>query len=260
MKIELKLVDRNGGEKFSFLGEDEIAVMSDVCYEEGDALQLVADGECTLEVLLDECLGSALVHYKAPYSLTIPFEEKKTSYSPRSFAEGRKYFRVRVVSDKEKRNYRNLVFNPYDWHGNDGLYPHSKANVETRGEAVFASRNAMDGIVVSDSHGNYPYASWGINRNPEAEMHIDFGRPVRIDRVVFYNRADFPHDAWWTEGTVEFSDGEEMVFSFVKTGRAQAFDIKEKVVTSLTIKKLVKADDPSPFPALTQIEVWGEDA
>ena len=34
----------------------------------------------------------------------------------------------------------------------------------------------------------------------------------------------------------------------------------ERVITELTLEKLKKADDPSPFPALTQIEVYGREA
>ena len=33
-----------------------------------------------------------------------------------------------------------------------------------------------------------------------------------------------------------------------------------KEITSLKLHSLIKADDPSPFPALTQIEVYGEEA
>ena len=140
------------------------------------------------------------------------------------------------------------------------MYPHTYANVETRGESVFASRNAVDGLIAADNHGGYPWSSWGINRNPDAEMTVDFGRPVDISRLVFYNRADFPHDAWWTEGTVTFSDGSSVTLPFVKKDGAQGFSVEKKGVTSLTISHLIKADDPSPFPALVQIEAWGRES
>ena len=47
------------------------------------------------------------------------------------------------------------------------------ANVETRGEAVFAARNAIDGIYENDAHGIWPYQSWGINRDPNAALTLD---------------------------------------------------------------------------------------
>lgn len=41
---------------------------------------------------------------------------------------------------------RNLAKNVMDQHGETNCYPHASANVETRGEAVFAARNAIDGV------------------------------------------------------------------------------------------------------------------
>lgn len=40
-------------------------------------------------------------------------------------------------------------------------------------------------------------------------------------------------------------------------GKGQSFDLGGFVITSLMLDNLKKADDPSPFPALTQLEVWG---
>jgi len=77
---------------------------------------------------------------------------------------------------------------------------------------------------------------------------------------VIYLRADFPHDAWWTQGTITFSDGSELVMNFEKRGDAQSFKFPEKEITYLKLHSLIKADDPSPFPALTQIEVYGTEA
>ena len=63
-------------------------------------------------------------------------------------------------------------------------------NVETRGEAVFAARNAIDGVYENDAHGIWPYQSWGINRDPNAALTLDFGRPVTIDELRLTLRAD----------------------------------------------------------------------
>lgn len=59
---------------------------------------------------------------------------------------------------------------------------------------MFAARNAIDGVVANDSHGRWPYESWGINMQDDAELTLDFGRAVDFDRIVLYTRADFPHD------------------------------------------------------------------
>ena len=86
-----------------------------------------------------------------------------------------------------------------------------------------------------------------------------FGRAVLIDQLTFYLRADFPHDAWWEKASVTFSDGESASFSLQKTGAAQSFPVAPRQVEWIRLHDLKKADDPSPFPALTQIEVWGAD-
>ena len=61
------------------------------------------------------------------------------------------------------------------------------------------------------------------------------------------------------KGDAAFSDGSKEVLHFEKTDRGQVFDIAPRPVCWLTFDKLIKADDPSPFPALTQIAVFGKD-
>ncbi len=152
---------------------------------------------------------------------------------------------------------RNLALNPYDASSVKGIYPHASANAQTRGQAIFAPRNAIDGIAVSNKHGFYPYQSWGINKDPNAALQIEFGGSVDLDTLVFTLRADFPHDSYWTEGTVAFSDGSSEHLSFTKTGAPQAFPIRKNNIQWLRLHNLIKAQDGSPFPALTQLEAWG---
>jgi len=44
-----------------------------------------------------------------------------------------------------------------------------------------------------------------------------------------------------------------------KSAKAQSFALPPRIVEWIELHDLIKADDPSPFPALTQIEVWGRD-
>lgn len=99
---------------------------------------------------------------------------------------------VRKAMKEEIMSYRNLAENVWDQHGDVNCYPHASANVETRGESVFASLNAIDGVTVSESHGQWPYESWGINRRDDAAWKVEFGRPVEMNKLVIYTRADFP--------------------------------------------------------------------
>ena len=128
---------------------------------------------------------------------------------------------------------------------------------KTRGEAVFAARNAVDGIYENDAHGTWPYQSRGINRDPNAALTIEFGRSVTVDELRLTLRADFPHDSYWTQATVAFDDGSREVLQLTKTAAPQVFALAPRTVQSLKLFELKKADDASPFPALTQIEVWG---
>lgn len=91
-------------------------------------------------------------------------------------------------------------------------------------------------------------------------MKVDFGRRIRTDKVVLYTRSDFPHDNWWTKITLNFSDGSSQEFSLEKSSKAHVLTFPEKEITWVELCKLIKADDPSPFPALSQIEVYGYNA
>lgn len=56
------------------------------------------------------------------------------------------------------------------------------------------------------------------------------------------------------------SDGSQITPDFVKTGARQTVDLVPRTVRWLKIGQLIKdEDDPSPFPALTQLEAWGRD-
>lgn len=214
------------------------------------------------DIMIDPGVGPALVYAtKETVRYTIPFYEKKLGHNPLAFIGNRHYSRVREA-DACELGYRNLAVNPMDLPGMEGLYPHASANIETRGEAVFAARNAIDGICATQSHGDWPYASWGINRDPKACLKLEFGRPVDIDEIRLYTRADFPHDSWWTEGTFTFSGGEKLTVQMEKlVAEPHIFrGIGQKKITWLTLDELKKADDESPFPALTQIEVFGTDS
>ena len=116
--------------------------------------------------------------------------------------------------------------------------------------------NAIDGVIAPEDHWRWPYQSWGINRRDDAAWKLEFGRTVEMDKLVIYTRADFPHDNWWEKMTVTFSDGSVEVLDLVKGGTAQIFNIK-KNIEWLEVSNLIKADDPSPFPALTQLQVYG---
>ncbi len=258
MKIE---IIRNNEAIASSQGEGSCYLVFQEAYQEGDRIVFTPEGGGFVTLQFDAVLGRSTLYTKGDaFSMDIPFGQKHMCYHDAVFAGAMHFLWARTAYEWEWKGYRNLSLNPYDCHENAGLFPHSKANIETRGESVFASRNAIDGIVASNWHGLWPWASWGINRDPEAKLTLDFGRPVTSDRIIFYTRADFPHDAWWTQGTLSFSDGSELVVPLEKKDGPQEITFPAKTFSSLSLDRLIKADDPSPFPALIQLEVYGKEA
>lgn len=260
--IAIKVMDKDGYTKSVSRGEDFVSLVHTMAYVEGDHIDLEISGRekgLFLHVQFDDALGSSLCYLTGSVCYEIPFGEKRISYSPKAFMGDMHYLFARVAREDEISAYRNMCFNINDQHGDTNCYPHAYANVETRGESVFAARNAIDGICINTSHGAWPYESWGINRREDAYMVVDFGREVEIDKLVLYTRADFPHDAWWRQATVEFSDGTYLVWDMEKSTLPHVKEIEPKKITSLKLCNLIKADDPSPFPALTQIEAYGHE-
>lgn len=259
-KVSITVKDEKKTVKGSVCEKDQAVFVFEGEYEKGDTITFGTDQINAYYVIrVDDTMDEALVYItKQEVVYEVPFDEKKVSYNPKSFQGERHYLTMRKAYDYEILSYRNLAKNVMDQHGDPGCYPHAQANVETRGEAVFAARNAIDGVVSNESHGNWPYESWGINRQDDAEITLFFGRPVNFDRIVLYTRADFPHDNWWEKATFTFSDGTSQVVEMEKSVKPHSFSIEKKNITWIKLSHLIKADDPSPFPALTQIEVYGK--
>lgn len=256
--LSLKIYDKNGDTLAVSKGEDFVDLVYAREYNEGDVIEL-SSSEQNLHInwQVDDALGKSFVYVSGTVQYNIPFGEKRISYSPKVFSGSRHYIWAEVASEAEVKCYRNLALNPADQHKDVPCYPHATANVETRGESVFAAKNAIDGVRADLSHGEWPYESWGINRQDDAELTLEYGREVIIDKIVLYLRADFPHDNWWKQVTFSFSDGTEETVTLEKSERAHVILISPRKVTWLKFGKLIKADDPSPFPALTQIETYG---
>lgn len=228
-------------------------------YEDGDWIILDCNKKGGFYVIqLEDTMQEALVYVPGNFlTYHIPLKDKRSNYSPKSFYGDCHIIKARAATKEEISSRRNMAFNPYDQHENNTFFPHSSANIETRGECAFASRNAIDGYFFNDSHGSFPYQSWGINKDPKAKFKIEFGRKVNIDEVVLTLRADFPHDAYWKEAILTFSDGSKEVIELIQTASRQSFKFKTKMVEWIELDNLIKAEGISEFPALTQFEAFG---
>jgi hypothetical protein len=153
--------------------------------------------------------------------------------------------------------YRNLALNPNDVQGEAESFPHASSNSEYAGLECFAAKNVLDGQRKNQGHGDQ-FPSWGPNKRTDLYLTIEFGRPVEIDKVILWLRADFPHDSIWKTGTLKFSDGSALDISFEKSSEPQTIVFPKRTVTSLTFTNL-QQDFPLGWTGFTEIEVWGKD-
>ncbi|MDR1704757.1 MAG: carbohydrate-binding protein [Clostridiales bacterium] len=257
--VKLAIVNGEGLTLAEVLGEERACLIYNKAYNDGDAIRLELEEPGFCQIRLEDSMLPAPVYIKGKAAFTIPFGEKRQAYSPKSFTGDTHMITARLLTSSEISARRNLAFNPYDLAGTDGalIYPHASANIETRGEVVFAARNVIDGIYANNGHGAYPYQSWGINRRPDAELRVDFGFPAVLDELVITLRADFPPDNYWTRAAVAFSGGGAETLNLVKSALPQTFKIAPVRTEWIVLKNLIKTGDESPFPALTQLEAWG---
>lgn len=249
---------RNGEVLANVSGEKEAQLLYKGSYELGDEIRFTADYEYAL-VQVDQAVKPAHVYLpEKSFTFRLPLE----GINPAVYAPGAFTGDMHVCSIKPDtlRGYRNLAENAADQRGNVTAYPHATANVETRDESWFCARNVIDGEHIADGHGPWPYGSWGIGARTDAELTLDFGREVEVDKMVLYLRADFPHDAYWIQGSVLLDDGFEMTYPLEGINGAQEISFGGKHrIRSMKLYKMIKCDNPSAFPSLRQLEVYGKD-
>ena len=255
--IQISIRDAQGALLAQSAHPDEALARVDRVYQPGDVIVIESDAP-HLIVQMDAAILPGEVYLPAGrMTWPVPCGEHRLAYSPAAFTGARHIVTARAMTQGETAARRNLARNPADLRGETDFFPHCTANVETRGESCFAARNVIDGMRHNDFHGEWPYQSWGIGAREDAWCLLDLGREVEIDAMALTLRADFPHDSYWTQATVAFDDGSREVLQLSKTAAPQVFAIAPRTVQSLKLFELKKADDASPFPALTQIEVWG---
>lgn len=256
--VELSLLDGQG-EVLDRVRSAEAAALTAVrAYQPGDQLVIVTDQQ-ELYVSVDAFVTPAYIHVpQGRFTYVFPTQDAELQpYAPQAF-RGELHTYTAAPALCSRGIYRNLALNPVAQREFGGAFPFVSANVETRDESVFFARNVIDGCLQNHSHGMWPYQSWGIGLSECAEITLDFGREVKIDKMRLVLRADFPHDAYWRQGTVSFSDGTKHTFSLTKTDQPQEIPLERvHLVRWMKMHHLVKQVMDSPFPALTEWEVWG---
>lgn len=263
----------NGGIRMAVCAPERVSAVYCAAYEPGDLITLEL-GEigrfCVIQ--FEDTMPPALVYVRQQrivFPVPVGSEAKPIPYSPKSFTGNCHIIRARFATPEEISARRNLAFNSYDHmfygqgplgNGKDtGFYPHAVSNIEPTSPG-FAPHTAIDGVLENSAHLMWPYQAWSNDRDPNGELTVDFGRAVCIDELRLTLRADFPHDSWWTDATVRFSDGSSEKLVLQKTAIPQTFSISPRTVTSLTLCELKKHEDASLYTALTQLEAWGTEA
>ena len=267
--IAISIQDKNGKLLATDNGNYAVNLVYAAKYKKGDTITLTSKPGSFLVIQLDDVLAPSFVYMKgANYTLPIPFCEDRLAYNSKTFNGDIHLLKARLAERCEIESRKNLALNHHDTvSAKNVCYPHASANNETSEKSSFASRNAIDGNTENRSYGNWPYESWGLNSDQNAELTLEFGRAVKMDKLVLVPRADFPHDNYWQHVTVTFiaPDGTEQsrTLNLEKSYLPQEwnFSTSPKVVTALKLGNFkTDENEPSKISALTQIEVWGTEA
>lgn len=256
--IKCILKDINGDVKAEFRGDTINTEFNDY-YKEGDVFYVTAETEF-IEASFDCSQVSSVIYARnKEFSFPVPLGASIPAYDKNSWESGSHRITLREVSEDDACTVRNIALNSIDTPESKNVYPHAEANFVTRGEMVFQARNAIDGKCDNSSHGEYPYHSWAGGAREDLLYTINFGREVEIDEIIFYLRADFPHDTYWKSLSVQFSDGEKAAANFEKTADGQHLVLdKPKTTTTITLTDFKQVSLPLSWAALSQIEVIGK--
>ena len=260
--INLKLLNAGGEVKFRAYGNAIDERYSGV-YESGDKYRVeLCDGEF-VKIKLDETLAESIIYVPdGIFEFEIPEGDARAfGYAPEAFAGDSHRVICEEPDEAEIYGERLISLNSHDKHNLPKYFPHASANFVTRESPSFFERNAIDGVIFSEGHGRYPYHSWGGGLREDLEFTVHFGMPVEVSRVVLFLRADFPHDTYWKEADIEFSDGTRHHVDLIgtKEGQAAEFEAKTTEYVKLTGFRQQRLEDGSlSFAALTQIQIYGK--
>lgn len=248
---------------------NSVALLVERAYRPGD--RIIFGGVPWMGVRVDDAMPECFVFEPraadedASYEIPWGREEKETAsaYDPNMFAGTSHRITVRALSKREISAYRNLALNPCDLMRKDDVsvqfYPHASSNSVSRSLFDFEARNAIDGRSLNGHHGVWPYQSWGPQLRTDIWWKLDFGRPVRLNKIRLMVRADFPHDSYWKNADLKFSDGSRVPLHISSSPEFQEFSFPSRKVEWMRIEGLVPAD-PSKWCSLIEVEAWGKEA
>jgi hypothetical protein len=165
--------------------------------------------------------------------------------------------------------YKNVALNPGDVRAAGKGYPHATSNSEypcppASGtgacipDTTFLALNAIDGKTNNLCHGSLACGSWGPQIIDGLWWRVDFGHDVQVDKVVIWIRHDFPHDSYWKDATLVFSDSSKVVIHPDSVAFPQTYTFASRNTNSITITNLT-AFEATKWCAFTEVQAWGYD-
>ena len=223
----------------------------------GDIFSVSAPGIEFMKVQLDKTMKESVIYCPSgSFEFSVPEECEAVGYAPEAFSGF--CHRIRISESDEAFKKRLISLNSLDRRGQTRYFPHARANLVTRDAPCFFERNAIDGVCKNNSHGDYPYHSWAGGAREDLEYYIDFGAEVLVSEIVFYLRADFPHDTYWKSLEIEFSDKERLTAEFSKRAEGQKTVLDNpKKTRTVHLTNFKQAEYPLSWAALSQIEIYG---
>ena len=164
--------------------------------------------------------------------------------------------------------YKNVALNPGDVRAPGHGFPHASSNSEypcppasgtgaCTPDTTFLALSAIDGKVNNSCHGSLACASWGPQMLDSLWWRVDFGHDVQVDKVVILIRRDFPHDSYWKDATLVFSDSSKLTIHPDSVAFLQPFTFASRTIKTLTITNLVPF--ANKWCGFTEVQVWGYD-
>jgi hypothetical protein len=240
----------------------KVALIYSAAYQPGDTIVVRAPAQDKyLVVQVDDRVPEAMVYSAtARLDFAVPFGTLTISYDPFAFTGAVHHITARAATPAEIATYRNVAVNSLDQRNISEYFPHAVAGSVTRDDPMYFERNAIDGNTRNSHHGKWPYESWGNGKVPNPWIKVDFGRDVTVDKVRLYIRSDFPHDTYWTNMTIQFSDGTAQDITLQKTAEPQDYTFPERTIRWIQLTNFKQPRQPLDWAAVTEIEVYGKDA
>jgi hypothetical protein len=274
-QLSVEVRDAGGSILSTGSGANHVTLNHAQPYRQGDSVVVKPpEGQQFIVVRIDPKVPESVLYCPgSKFDFTIPFGKLIEMYDPEAFIGPSHTITARVATPEEISAYRNLALNSLDQRQVSGCFPHAVASSVTRDDPEFFERNIIDGNTQTQGHGKWPYESWGNGLNLDPWIRIDFGRDVNIDKVRLFVRSDTspdknhfgrPHDTYWTDATLIFSDGTSRDIALKQSPDAQEFNFPAKKTSSLEIKNFKQPpqppDQPIGFAAISEIEVYGKES